>query len=182
MSELAEPRTRRKQREPMPLPFTILIDHREITGGMAWLFTGINDEKGNPLAVPYEVKTMKTADYSIVGMEDKILIERKSLSDALGSCGGGRVNFQKEHERMAAVVKSGGYACVIVEADWRAILNIPRGKSKMNPYSVFGTAMSWSIRYQVPWMACHSRRFAEITAFNILARFFDQQQTQSGAK
>jgi ERCC4-type nuclease len=179
MSTVAEPtikRTRRKPGEPITNPFTVLIDQREITGGLPWLFTGMIDEKGRPLTVPYEVKTMKTADYSIVGYEDRIVVERKSLSDCFGSCGGGRENFEKEHERMAELVGRGGYACVIVEADWRTILTSPPSSSRMNPNAIYQTALSWSIKYHVHWMAVPGRRFAELTCFRVLRKFYDAEQ------
>jgi ERCC4-type nuclease len=132
--------------------------------------------------VPYEVKTMKTADYSIVGYEDRIVVERKSLTDCFGSCGGGRENFEKEHERMAELVGRGGYACVIVEADWRTILTSPPSSSRMNPNAVFATAVSWGIKYKVQWIACPGRRFAEVAAFRILRKWWDVEQERMRAE
>jgi len=44
-----------------------------------------------------------TGDYSIVGQEHRIAIERKSVEDFLGSITAGNARFRREHERMACL-------------------------------------------------------------------------------
>ena len=48
-----------------------------------------------------QVKTLPTGDYSLVGLEDCIAIERKSAADLAGSLGAGRTRFRRELERLA---------------------------------------------------------------------------------
>ena len=49
-----------------------------------------------------ELKTLKTGDYSLVGGEHLISIERKSADDLVGSLTAGRERFEKElHRGMA---------------------------------------------------------------------------------
>jgi len=45
-------------------------------------------------------KGLKTGDFSILGFEDAITIERKSLPDLFGTLGKGRERFEKEIVRM----------------------------------------------------------------------------------
>ena len=51
---------------------------------------------------PSEVSTLPTGDYSVRGLEDTIAVERKSVSDLIGSLTSGRERFQREVQRMLA--------------------------------------------------------------------------------
>jgi ERCC4-type nuclease len=51
---------------------------------------------------PTEPATLATGDYSVQGLEDSITIERKSISDLIGSLTSGRERFQREIQRMLA--------------------------------------------------------------------------------
>jgi ERCC4-type nuclease len=68
---------------------TILIDTREQTPLKFDLF-------------PSEGATLPTGDYSVKGLEDTVMIERKSVSDLIGSLTSGRERFQREVQRMLA--------------------------------------------------------------------------------
>lgn len=110
--------------------FTIAIDTRE---QQPYVFAG---------AV---TKTLPTGDYSIVGLEDRVTVERKSKADAYGSVGGGRARFRREFERLARY----DYAVVVIEDTVQGFLQRP-AHSKMNPRSAISTLLSWSVRYRVP--------------------------------
>lgn len=99
---------------------------------------------------PYEfdgaqVTTLPTGDYSIVGLEDRVTVERKTKTDAYGSLGHGRARFRREFERLAQY----DYAVVIVEDTVAGFLRRP-AHSKMNPRSAIGSLLAWSVRYRVP--------------------------------
>ena len=68
---------------------TLLIDSREQTPLSFTNFT-------------HEVSTLPTGDYSVKGLEDTITVERKSVSDLIGSLTSGRERFQREVQRMLA--------------------------------------------------------------------------------
>ncbi len=53
-------------------------------------------------SLPFEVDTLATGDYSARGLESDISIERKSISDLIGSLTSGRERFMRELERMRA--------------------------------------------------------------------------------
>lgn len=74
----------------MTLPLTIIEDSREQT---PLDFTGIKN-------VEVVRHGLKTGDYSIVGHEDKICFERKSVPDLVGTLIGGHERFLREMDRM----------------------------------------------------------------------------------
>jgi ERCC4 domain len=49
-------------------------------------------------------------------------------------------------------------------------------RSKLNPKTVFRTAISWQQRYQVPWVFAGNRRLAEVYTFRFLERFWKESQ------
>jgi ERCC4-type nuclease len=160
---------RRKPGEPETLPFTVAVDTREQN---AFTFTGMVADKGHPLIVPTLLTTLTTGDYSIVGMESLVCVERKSASDLFSTLASGRERFEAEHIRMSEYKT----AVVLIEADWATILNHPPYPSRLNPLTVYRTALSWMVKYHVQWLAVPGRRFAELTCFQILKKFYDAEQ------
>jgi len=156
-------------------PFAIAVDTRE---QMPWSFQGIVLGQ-KQIVVKQQRQTMQTGDYSIVGREDEIVIERKSVSDFLSSITTGNARFCREHERMAAIVDGGidggGFACVVVEGDLAKIcddLDDPDGERQIKSSTVFGIAASWPRRYRVPLYFAGDRRRAELLGFRILWKYW----------
>ncbi len=87
-----------------PGDFTVIVDSRE---QLPWCL--------DPLRV--EVATLQTADYSILGLEDLVALERKSLPDLVACCGRERERFERELDRLRAYP----HRAVVVEASWAAI-------------------------------------------------------------
>ncbi len=106
--------------------FTIVIDSRE---QRPYQFPG---------AV---VQALPTGDYSIVGLTDRVTIERKSKSDAYSSLGHGRARFRRELERLALF----DYAAIVVEDSVPGFLQRPP-HSKMNPKSAMCSLLAWSVK------------------------------------
>jgi len=103
-------------------PFTVAIDDRErIPFVFSSIRTDTSDRRGGnrPVIVPSKVVHLATADYSLVGYESRVGVERKSLSDAFSTFGGSRARFTRELERLNAME----VAHVVVEADWRTVLD-----------------------------------------------------------
>lgn len=109
--------------------FTIVVDTRE---QQPYAFAG---------AV---TKTLPSGDYSIVGLEDKVAIERKSKTDAYGSLGHGRARFRREVERLAGF----DYAAIVVEDTLQGFLQRP-AHSKMSPRAAISSLLAWSVRYHI---------------------------------
>jgi len=147
-------------------PFTILVDGREKA---PYRFTGLTTDAADgrrPIIVPTEWAQLKTGDYAIQGMEDLVTIERKSMTDLFSTLGQHRDRFEREHQRMAEFKR----AVVIIEATWWEMTKFPPERSKLNPKTVFRTALSWHVRYGVPWMTVEDRRLAEIFTFRFLEK------------
>lgn len=158
--------------KPLDAPFTILIDQRE---KHPYFFHGIRagaDKSHRPLVIKTQFAHLKTGDYSILGMEHLITIERKSLGDLYSTLGSNRDRFMAEHERMSKFE----YAAVVVEASMEDIIRRPPKESKLLPKSVYGTIMAWSMRYGIHWMPMQDRRLAEKTTWFLLNKFFEEQQ------
>jgi ERCC4-type nuclease len=155
-------------------PFTILVDDRE---QLPWRFGGIASSVGTsgaPIAVKTVRRRLDTGDYSLLNHEAEIAIERKSLDDIYTTLGQGRDRFENEHERMAAIVAAGGYACVLIESTVEEAVCRPPIWSRLNPNSVIGTWHAWEMRYRVPWVWCGDRRMAELICYGKLDMWWRQ--------
>ncbi len=82
--------------------------------------------------------TLATGDYSIVGLENVVAVERKSISDLLGCIGGERERFDREVQRLLAYP----CRCIIVEATW-ADLEAGQWRSKVTPAAAIGSILGW---------------------------------------
>lgn len=160
-------------------PFVVARDQREKA---PWHFTGMESilvgrGDGKRLVVKVEQKFLDTGDYSIVGLEDRVAVERKSLEDLYATIGQHRDRFEAEFQRLNGM----SVAAVVIEASWSAVWNPTklRGaawRSRLLPKSVRGTIQQWVIRYpKVHWFASGSRRAAEKAAFLFLERFWREE-------
>jgi ERCC4-type nuclease len=153
-------------------PFTVLQDTREQA---PWAFQGLLVER-RLWIVRRRVATLQTGDYSIAGCEDRLVVERKSASDLVGSVTAGNARFRREHERMQAVVAAGGFACVIVEGSLAAIcdeLDQEAGR-RVTSESILGAVASWPQRYGVHWLFAGDRRRAELLAFKVMLKWWKE--------
>ena len=121
-----------------------------------------------------EVVTLETGDYSVKGHENRVTVERKSVTDLFSSVGKDRDRFQKEMERLSNF----DYAAVVVEGDWRKCLRDPPLFSQLRPKSLFATVIAWEQRYGVSFWMCPNRNFAERATYRILERFYHDRRNQ----
>ncbi len=98
-------------------------------------------------------KGLPTADYSVLGLEDVIAIERKSLPDFIACCGVERERFEREIQRLLAYP----VRAIVVEARWRDLEN-GGWRSKVTPAAAVGSALGW-VAQGVPVVMCddHAR-------------------------
>lgn len=91
-----------------------------------------------------EVMGLSTGDYSLKHFTDKVTIERKSLSDLLGSLGVGRERFMNEIQRMRAYE----YSALVIES---SLTNIYKGgwRSAITAASVVGSLQALSSKYGI---------------------------------
>lgn len=158
--------------KPIVPPFTIVIDCRE---SLPYQFNRLLlPGRNNRLVCCKSLIGYLTAgDYSIVGMESMVAIERKSKADLFHSLGKGRERFEREMERLSML----DWAAVVVEAQFSSILSRPPKLSSMNPRAVESTIINWSVKYPtIHWFPCMSRRHAEGTTFRLLERFWKERK------
>jgi ERCC4-type nuclease len=146
-------------------PFTIIVDSREQAP-----FSFLNIDQW--LIIPLQHVGLETGDYSMIGFQSRITIERKSISDFLGSITSGRERFEREFERMSKME----YAAVVVEGDLSEVLQYANESTKIHPKSIVGTIDCWRIRYGVEFIFCESRRHAERQTFGLLYQFWREEQ------
>lgn len=163
---------------PIAVPFVVAIDNRERAPYAFHGLTADARQKYRPLEIRTEVKYLPTGDYSIRGLEAEVAIERKSLADLYGTLGSEerRERFRSEVERLAEMrVKA-----IVIEASWPAILQPrPEIQSRLNPKTIYRTAVRWTARYGVPWWTADDRQLAEITTFRLLQAHWEIRDERS---
>ncbi len=118
-------------------------------------------------------KTLKTGDYSLHGLEDQIVIERKSTADLYGSLSTGRKRFEDEFKRLQFI----NYPVLMIESSLLNLLN-PFTFSKMKPAAVLASIISWSQKYGVfIYFGCN-RETSELLTYKILSMY--QMNKQRG--
>lgn len=153
-------------------PFTVIVDSNE---QVPWQFRTIDvaDHKGmSALVVHTEVRKLKTGDYSIAGLEDRVTIERKSISDALGTFTAGRERFERELERM----KEMDYGAIYIEGKPEAMARHIRSEGRrVKMKSIMGSLRAWRQRYGVHTLWCLNRHEAERECIADLRQYWNDR-------
>lgn len=115
---------------------------------------------------PCVIQTLKTGDFSVLGMDDLVAVERKSMNDFLGSLTSSRARFERELQRATdleffAVLIEGSYG------DFEAGLY----RSKMHPNSAWESVAALEVRYRCPFYFMESQRQAAHKAESLLLKF-----------
>ena len=123
---------------------------------------------------------LKTGDYSIEGLEDRVVVERKSPQDAWGCVGASRKRFVRELERMAEFHR----AAIVIEASLAEFAKPPivekRDGTIITPSvsvaQAVGSYMSWSVKFGIPVYWCPDaelpgRVYAERITLRFLASY-----------
>jgi ERCC4-type nuclease len=113
-----------------------------------------------------ETKLLPTGDYSIVGYEDCITIERKTKADAYSSLGKNRDRFRRELERMLDF----DYACIIVESSMDSFVKPPK-YSKLNPKVALHTLLAWRIKYRIDIQFAPNRKWGKYLTYYTLEKY-----------
>lgn len=92
------------------------------------------EQKPYNFTVPTVKKALVSGDYSIVGYEEDITVERKSLPDLVRCCGRDRNRFMDQCKRLLDVK----HRLLVVEAGWGEI-ELGQWRSTVKPNVVIGT-------------------------------------------
>jgi len=82
--------------------------------------------------------TLQTGDYSILGLESIVAVERKSLGDLLSCVGQHRERFEREVQRLFAYP----VRALVVESSWPD-LEQGEWRSKITPAAAVGSCLGW---------------------------------------
>lgn len=149
-------------------PCGIIIDTRE---QQPYTFQGLraNADQGHALLrIPTCRIALPVGDYTVQGLAEQVVVERKSKEDLYGSIGQRRQNFEERLKVMAIMAS----AAVVVEAEWASVLLDPPTHSKLHPRALSRTILSWIIRYpRVHWLMLPDRQTAEAMTYRYLERF-----------
>ena len=121
-----------------------------------------------------EVKTLPTGDYSIVGLEEQVAVERKHKADAYASLGQGRARFERELERLAAF----DYAAIVVETTLPDFLTAPPF-SQMNPKAAMNSLVAWSVKYRVCVFFAGDRAHGNALTYRLLEKYWRYRQERA---
>jgi ERCC4-type nuclease len=97
-------------------------------------------------------RALPAGDYSVVGLEGEVAVERKSLDDFVSTVIHARQRFRRELSKLS------GYraACVVVEANLLDIL-LGRYRGEAHPKAVLGSTLSILLDYGIPVYFCGTR-------------------------
>lgn len=121
-------------------------------------------------------KTLATGDYSIVGLEDRVAVERKSYADAWGSMSAGRARFERCVKRLAELDR----AAIVIECTVRELAVQPPRIERVTPASVVGGLISWSAQYRLPIFFCDDKAHAERVTIRFLASYWKHMRGANG--
>ncbi len=116
---------------------------------------------------PHSLVTLATGDYSIVGLEDQVAVERKALPDFVSTLIHNRDRFHRELERFRAIQ----FRCIIVESDMRKLF-LKSLRSRAHPMSIIGLALAAMIDYNIPILFCSTREIAAKVTLSFLHRAY----------
>ena len=113
-----------------------------------------------------EVGTIPVGDYSILGLEDYVSIERKTLGDLIACLTTGRDRFERELFKSRSL----DYFALVIEASLSDIAN-GEYRSEMNPKSAIQSLLAFSIRYRLPIFFAESREYAQRVTESLLLKY-----------
>lgn len=149
--------------------FKIIVDTREKA---PWHFQGLTKRHNKiqkQLLIEKVIKKLPAGDYSILGSETDIAIERKSCQDLVSTIFHGRSRFLKELERL----QNYRFSAVVVEATWQDVLMYCKAKTEANPVSLDSSILAFMERFiKTHWIFRPTRFSAMKTAYKLFDRYY----------
>ena len=148
----------------MKLSRVVLVDTREQRPWFGGPVRGFEFETARA--------TLPTGDYTLDGLHERVLVERKSLPDLLNCVTRDRERFERELQRLADATEE---RWLFVEAS-RHEVEEGRYLSRVAPSAVVGSLQSWSVDYGVKVWFAGSAQLAERDALRLFLRVERRQQ------
>ncbi len=141
-----------------PETFTIALDTRE------QLIAPIS------LDIPIVVKKLPMGDFSVVGYENRIAIDRKQIGDFI-SC----VTWERERfTRLLIAMKELSFAAVVVESTI-ADVRSRKYRADVTPSFVLGAAAKVTTKYGIPVFFCGSIESSTAYAVHLLRSWWRER-------
>lgn len=150
-----------------PLP-VILIDSNEVQHGHQWTFAGYN----------IQVANLYTGDYSLLGYEERVTVERKTKADWYGCLAGPGGEGRRRFRDCLGRLKLFESVCVIIEAGLDDLAIPPARTSRTAAHSI-GAYISWQEEFGFPFIPAPSREWAERCALRWLQAFWRHLMVKS---
>lgn len=117
---------------------------------------------------------LTTGDYSVVGLENRCAVERKSLDDLIGCLtGDGRDRFERELQRSKGL----DAFAVVIEASMQDAAD-HKYRSRMQPHAALQSILAFTSRYRVPFIWAGNRKGAEYATYHLLRHYLrDMRET-----
>lgn len=115
---------------------------------------------------PSEMGTLACGDYSIVGLEDFITIERKELNDLIGCLTTDRDRFERELFKGRSL----DYFSLVLECSLSDLVN-GNYRSEMEPKSAIQSLLAFSVRYRLPIWFCENRKYGQRITESLLLKY-----------
>lgn len=148
-------------------PWTMIQDSQE---QLPFNFENLTISRNHtPVLLNVKVKKLKTADYSIEGLEEQIAVERKSVEDLISTVSHRRDIFKAELERMEKME----FGAVVVEGNWKDCINYCYENTGFNPVSLDNSILKWNQKFKgVHWYFRPDKISAAKTTFKILNSYW----------
>lgn len=140
-------------------PLTIVADTREQA---PFQFDGAGYDGVNVVT-----KKLDVGDYSVLGLEDVVACERKSMNDLAFCLGTDRPRFIRQLQRGRSLESY----CVVVEGSWQDLAAGNYAARGLHPHAACQSVASFVSRLHVPFMFAGSRTAAEYVCWSFLRQF-----------
>lgn len=111
-------------------------------------------------------KRLPTGDYTLVGLEDEIAVERKTLPDLVNSIIQERENFILRCEKLSSFKKK----CIVIEGSLSS-LKTPYDVSRAHPNAVLGSIIAAQERWNIPIYFLDNFLLAEEFVASMLSKY-----------
>ena len=146
--------------EDLPDGFIVVVDTRETD---PLLFRGNKPRKGIPLVR----KTLSYGDYSILGFEECISVERKKVGDLFTCLGSQRERFKRELEKLSGFERK----WLLIE-DLEGEVLQPQEHGSMHPNAVRQSLVSIEIKLGIPIHYTPNKTWSEIWVLDRLVKYY----------
>ena len=147
---------------PEQIKIPIIIDSRE---SVPYLFRGYPD-------VIIIRDNLDVGDFSLVGYTDKIMFERKTISDLCGSFTSRRDEFKDMWRRAIQKVRF-----LMIEGRMSDIL-WGNYRSNLSPHSLIASILSWSMKYKFSWFCVDNEVEGQMAVYWIFREYLSNSEKE----